>query len=397
MDTKIIALIAGSFLLTGCVTAKVERLNATTKQLSTDVDSYVAMVNRILDQYEKKQIEASKGEIEAYLKTDPRYLEDNNKITDDIEKFNVNFIRRHKIHFVNETGKQQNQYISEYFKILPSLLDEKDIGDSVQGLVTNIDILNQVKEKNLTIADEYKGRLKPNEASLIESVLTNSFKIHQYQTFKNAVNNHYDVILTSLVGQKNDIHVANTLIFRGLNQQFIDSQMILAESFKNQHTETLKLKKDIGGKVNYNDNDFKKFNEMTQLPFVLVRADITEKPAEVDNSYRSAAYLQYCTNKDLVEPKQLPKEISEGMNKTKKIDSFVLTSTDGKTNEKRKYKFDIETLAVIKGDIAVCELIDIIGLLKEKKYNQVESTTLKRSVDNYNKILDLVDTKAETK
>jgi outer membrane murein-binding lipoprotein Lpp/environmental stress-induced protein Ves len=397
MDTKIIALIAGSFLLTGCVTAKVERLNATTKQLSTDVDSYVAMVNRILDQYEKKQIEANKDDIEAYLKTDPRYLEGNKEFTDDIEKFNVIFKRRHQSHFVNETMKQQNKYLSEYFKILPSLLEEKDIGDSVQGLVTNIDILNQVKEKNLTIADEYKGRLKPNEASLIESVLTNSFKIHQYQTFKNAVNNHYDVILTSLVGQKNDIHIANTLIFRGLNQQFIDSQMILAESFKNQHTETLKLKKDIGGQVNYNDNDFKKFNEMTQLPFVLVRADITEKPAEVDNSYRSAAYLQYCTNKDLVEPKQLPKEIPEGMNKTNKIESFVLTSTDGKTIEKRKYKFDTQTLAVIKGDIAVCELIDIIGLLKEKKYNQVESTTLKRSVDNYNKILDLVDKKAETK
>lgn len=397
MDTKIIALIAGSFLLTGCLTAKVEHLHATTKQLSTDVDSYVAMVNRILNQYEKKQIEASKDDIEAYIITDPRYLKGNNQLTDDIENFNVNFTRRHSSHFLNETMKQQNKYISKYFKILPSLLDEKDIGDSVHGLVTNIDILNQVKEKNLTIADEYKGRLKPNEASLIESVLSNSFKIHQYQTFKNALDNHYDVILTSLVGQKNDIHIANTLIFRGLNQQFIDSQMILAESYKNQHTETLKLNKDTGSKVNYNDNDFKKFNEMTQLPFVLVSADNTEKPAEVDNSYRSAAYLKYCTNKDLGEPKPLPKEKPEGMNKTNKIESFILTSNDGKTKETRKYKFDIETLAVLKGDIAVCELIDIIGLLKEKKYYQVESTTLKRSVDNYNQILDLVDKQAETK
>lgn len=391
MDSKIIALIAGSVLLTGCMTAKVERLHANTKQLSIDVDSYVAMSNRIIEQKKKQEIKSSLDDINEYIRTNQQYIKQDKSLVNDTLNFNLILKERYTYHSLNEIVKEQNKYLSDYFKTLPLLLEKQETGDSIHGLVNNIDILNQVIEKNITIADEYKGRLKPNEASLIESILSNGFKIHQYETFKHAIDSHYDVILSALNHQRTFIYTANTEIFEGLNKNFLTSQKLLADSFKNQHTEASKLSELERRKINYKEDDFKKFLELTNKPFVLVRTDVKDKSNDSITNYRSQAYLTICSKKMVDESEE-----KFGTDKTGN-DSFELPFEQGDQMEVRKYKFDIEKLAKIKGDAAVCELIDIIGLLKEKKYDQIESKSLNKSIISYNKLIELVDKNIDKK
>jgi len=388
MDSKIIALIAGSFLLTGCVTSKVERLHSTTTQLSTDIDNYVAMTNRVIDLNQRSYLDFNKNRlIKSNLMANDLSGSEGAVYPNDTVTFNTNLVHIYNNQSVGDKVKQQNKYISEYFKKLPSLLEDKDIGKSIEGLINNVDILNQVIEQNLVTSDEFKGRLKPNEASLIESTLNNGFKYYQYHSFRKAIDRHYDVLLKALELQKSYNYKANEFIFFDFNQQFHKQQKALVDSYIKQHIDAVKLEPGERIKVNYSNDDFSKITEMVKQPFILTKLDVKTNESQLKPDQHSAAYIKSCSQNRVDEfRKRINDRVVEVYPFNAKLDS-------DKNTPLSTYVFDVEQAAKIKGEIPVCALIDIIGLLKEKRYYQVESVSLSRGVADYNKMLDFAETK----
>lgn len=391
MDSKIIALIAGSFLLTGCITSKVDRLHATTSQLSTDVDNYVVMSNRNIDLNQKADLKLKQTLMDLRLKDADTTKSSKDIFDNDSLALNSTLVQMYYSYNNSELFKQQNKYISEYFKQLPKILEEKEIGNSVQGLVNNIDVLNQVIEKNITIADDFKGRLKPNEASLIESTLSNSFKIYQYHKFRQAIDRPYDVIIEALSNQKTYIFSGNEALFLSLNQKAYKNREALVDSYNNQISQAKSLPFSERVKLTYKDEDFKKLMELSQQPYNLQRVDTVNQPVNSLSRERSMAYKKICSTYTI-----------DDFNNQYGNAGLPQNTFDGKigyqpNSPTYKYNFDIEQLALRSAEVPICELIDIVGLLKEKKYSQVESTSLNRGVAEYNKILNFIDPDGQKK
>lgn len=396
MDSKIIALIAGSFLLTGCITGKVERLHTTTSQLSNEVDNYVSMMNRNIDLNHKADLKLKRKVLDLRLQDTIR---GSNELYE-TDTLALNSVLAQLYYNKNnaELYKKQNKYISNYFKSLTNILEEKEIANNIEGLVKNVDVLNQVIEKNIKIEDELKGRLKPNETSIIESTLSNGFKIYQYHKFRKGVDNSYDVILEALYLQKLNIIIGNHGLFLDLNENAFTSRESLVSSYNKQISEAKKLvASENQQKIVYKEEDFKKLTELAHQPYMLQRVDTENQPTNVTSSYRSEAFRKLCPAPEIKKADNSLGAILPPLNTFDAKIEIKDPSQYKNTSQTFKYKFEIESFALKSAEIPVCELIDIVGLMKEKKYSQIETTSLKRGIENYNKILDFVDPDSQKK
>lgn len=385
MDSKIIALIAGSILLTGCITSKVERLHAITSQLSPEIDKYISMSNRVIDINHKSVIKLKKEALDTNLEDEIRGRKNEELYKNEEIALNSALLQMYYSYNNTELFKQQNIYISEYFKALPKVLEKQEIGNNIEGLVNNIDVLNQIIEKNITVSDELKGRLKPNEASLIESVLSNGLSLYQYSKFKKSIDRSYDVILKALSTQRLSIFTGNQVKFGNLNNNFNNTRLALVHSYKKQMSDAKNLPQSERMKLTYKDEDFKKLLELSQQPYSLKPNSNTTTPNIAVARYRSVAFQQNCSNSLLDESNPLMNNVQDQQ------DTFEAQLETKSESPNSTFKYDFKKLALKSGEKPICELIDIIGLLKEKKYTQIESSTLSREVDKYNKILDFVD------
>ncbi|NUF45554.1 hypothetical protein, partial [Acinetobacter pittii] len=216
-------------------------------------------------------------------------------------------------------------------------------------LVNNIDVLNQVIEKNITIADDFKGRFKPNEASLIESTLSNSFKIYQYHKFRQAIDRPYDVILEALINQKTYIFSGNEILFLSLNQKAYNNREALVDSYNNQILQAKSLPVSERVKLTYKDEDFKKLIELSQQPYNLQRVDIVNQPVNSLSRERSMAYKKIC-----------PTYTIDDFNNRYGSAGLPQNTFDGKIDYQSnspayKYNFDIEQLALRSAEVPICE------------------------------------------
>ncbi|GAM29709.1 hypothetical protein P23_0203 [Acinetobacter calcoaceticus] len=391
MDSKIICLIAGSFLLTGCITSKVERLHATTSRLSPEIDKYVSMSNRVIDLNHKSVMKFKKEAFDTNLQDKIRGRKNEELYKSEEIALNTALIHMYSSYNNAELLKQQNIYLSEYFKTLPKLLEKQDIGNNLEGIVNNIDVLNQIIEKNLTIADELRGHLKPNEASLIESTLSNGLSLYQYEKFRHSIDRSYDVILKALRLQKFSIFTGNQILYSFLNQNFNNSRKALVDSYIKQMSDARSLNDSERRKVVYKEDDFNKLIELSQQPYKIKPSDDTKTSNVNLARYRSVAFQQYCSASLLNENNPLLTNIQD---KEATFEAYLRPNSE---SHNLSFSYDIEQFGLKSGEKPVCELIDIIGLLKEKKYSQVESSTLSKDIAQYNKILDFVDSDNQKK
>ncbi|WP_139113953.1 hypothetical protein, partial [Acinetobacter seifertii] len=194
MDSKIIGLIAGSFLLTGCMAAKVDKLHTTTVQLSNDVDSYVKMTDKVVELNNQGFLYYSSNPyFTTYLRSYENSLTPNQKKELDKISFNTQFLINYRNYSLGEDIKKQTSQVSIFFKILPQVLESKDLEPNFQSLVKNIDNLNQTLEKNLNAENgELVGKLKERDIDLINKIFAEGYKKYQLKKFEEILGNQYN-------------------------------------------------------------------------------------------------------------------------------------------------------------------------------------------------------------
>jgi hypothetical protein len=379
MDSKIIGLIAGSFLLTGCISAKVEQLHTTTTQLSTDIDNYVAMSNRVVELNQKSTSSIINLNLDQGVRTLINKNEALGEESDDTKDFNRNFIEIYINYSLAEDVKQLNNLVSEYFKTLPKILENKDIDDKVKGLVKNIDVLNQAIENNLSVEDaNFKGGLKPVQEELIDKTLVYGLKIYQYHLFEKEIERHHNILLNSLILLKYYTYATNQKATFNLNNEFWKTHKYLLDSYIKQHIEASKDQSIDRTNIEYRNEDFEKMEAFLKQPIILNSSYNHSIDMSKPNKYRSNTYLETCTsNTDNL--------TSDLFKKPNTIQFYNVKNPNIKPVE---YSFNLEKIVYLRGDAPTCELINIIGLLKEKKYNQIELKTLEKTTSNYNAVLD---------
>ncbi|PTV55352.1 hypothetical protein [Acinetobacter seifertii] len=377
MDTKIIGLIAGSFFLTGCMTAKVEQLHTTTSQLSNDVDNYVALTSKVVD-FKKQSIlnYQTKDTLTDFLKDKQINKTKEEKNEEDLMNFNNSFLANYKTYSNGENIKQQASQISAYFKMLPNTLESKDLEPKFLNLVKNIDILNKTIEGDLTKdSPELKGGLRPIESDLIDKLFMEGYKVYEYKKFQSLMDLQYDIVLQSIITLKNYTSVALTPAANKLDYDFETSYKDLFTSFLNQHEMAYKKNKNEINKVQYSNDDLKKLNDLFSQPEVINSVVNEYGLNNKSKIFRSEVYKTYClNNEDFDNTGYSIKEFND-LNEPKIVkDNF----------------FNLKNVIFIKGNDPSCELIDILGHLKEKNYNRIDLNSFKRANKDFESVINFM-------
>jgi hypothetical protein len=373
MDSKIIGLIAGSLLLTGCATSKVERLHSTTTQLSTGVDSYVTLTNKVVDFNEKYSLYIDgKQRLELKMKTPLLGMSQKEKEDYNEKNFNRFFLTEYKEYSLGEDARNQSADLSEYFKILPKSLESENLDTNFEGLVNNIDILNKsIEEKIPKDVDGLKGNLTPVEKDLINKIFMEAYKAHQYNQFDERIKDQYIIILQAIINLKDYTHYTLSPVASGLNKDFEDSHQALLASYKKQQKEA-NLSPAKKSKAVYSNEDLNKFYELFKQPIVPNSSSnflTQEKPQQG----RSKLYTEFCRS-------------NLSLNNYYKIEWY----DKNPSNQPIDYSFDFEKILLVKGSEPSCELIDILGLLLEKKYNQIDLKNFEKKTADFNNIVDFL-------
>ncbi len=373
MDSKIIGLIAGSFLLTGCMTAKVEQLHTTTTQLSSGVDSYVTLTNKVVDFNEKYSLYVvGKQSINLKMKSSLLNMTQNEKEDFNEKNFNRFFLTEYKDYSLGEEARKQASDISEYFKNLPKSLESEDINTNFEGLVNNVDILNKSIEGKISKGTEgLKGNLTPVEKDLINKIFMEAYKGHQYKQFDERIKDQYIVILQAILNLKDYTYYTLTPVTIAVKKDFEDSHKALIASFKKQQKEA-NLSAAKKSKASYSTEDLNKMYELFKQPIVPNSSSnylTQEKPQQG----RSKLYIEFCSS-----------NLSSNNNYT--IQMYDMDSSHPPEN----YSFDFEKIIYMKGSEPSCELIDILGLLLERKYNQIDLKNFEKKTSDFNNVLDFL-------
>ncbi|MFW1759852.1 hypothetical protein, partial [Acinetobacter guillouiae] len=82
---------------------------------------------------------------------------------------------------------------------------------------------------------------------------------------------------------------------------------------------------------------------------------------------------------------------------------IVSQNIDSPTNpvrfktEEYKILFDIEKYYKNSGDQVICEMINIVGLLNEHNFDQIELTTLERNLNTYEELMNYISPRPKAK
>lgn len=375
MDSKIIALIAGSFLLTGCMSAKVEQLHDTTTKLTTDVDSYVTLTNKVVDLNKQSSLYIE-GKKDLLLMIRSPILGNTQEEKEEYnsKSFNRVFINQYTRFSTGESIKLQSTQISEYFKNLPKSLESKNLDQNLQGLVKNIDILNQSLEGNIqNNGDAPKGKLTPIDDDLINKILMEAYKGHQYKDFDKNINKQYKDVLKAIIHINE--YTNSTLIpfAQSLNKDFASSHQELLTSYAKKHKEANSSPAKWSN-VAYSNGDLKKIYQLLEQPIVPNSAS-NDLSQEKPQQERTQLYTKFC-NYYATSPSE------DYVIKWYPDDDIKTQPTD--------YSFNFEKIIYIKGSEPSCELMDILGLLIERKYDQIDLTNFEKKTSDFNNIVDFL-------
>lgn len=373
MDSKIIALIAGSFLLTGCMTNKVEKLHDTTMKLTTGVDSYVALTDKVVDFNEKYSLYIyGKKYIEMNIKTPIVGVTKKEKEEENSNNFNSFFIRKYKEYSLGEDARNQSADLSEYFKLLPKSLESENLDTNFQGLVDNIDILNKaIADKTPKEGEGLKGNLTPEDKDLINKIFMEAYKAYQYNQFDERIKDQYIVILQAIINLKDYTHYALMPVAKDLNIDFQNSHKALLASYSKQREEA-NLSPAKRSKAVYSTKDLNKIYELLKEPIV-PNSSSNYLPQNISQQQRTELYTKFCNS---------------NLSSTK---NYTIQVYDSNPNKKpTDYSFDFEKILYMKGSEPSCELIDILGLLLERKYNQIDLRNFEKKTADLNNILEFL-------
>lgn len=377
MDNKIIGLIAGSFLLTGCMTAKVEQLHTTTSQLSNDVDNYVAATSKVVDLKKQSILNyQTKDTLSDNLQDRQVNKTKEEKIEEDLIKFNNSFLANYKTYSNGENIKQQANQISDYFKILPKALESQDLEPKFLNLVKNIDILNKTIKGDLTKdSSELKGGLRPIESDLIDKIFLEGYKTYEYKKFQSLMDLQYDIVLQAIITLKNYTSFALNPAANKLYYDFESTYNDLFTSYLNQHEMAYKKNKLEINYVQYSNDDLKKLNDLFSQPEVINSLVNDNNLNNKSKIFRSQFYKEYCLTK-------------EDFDDT----GFMIKEFNDPTDIKKfnENLFNLKNVIFIKGSTPSCELIDILGNLKEKNYNRIDLNSFERANKDFENVINFL-------
>ncbi|MEO9280019.1 hypothetical protein ABFY81_08895 [Acinetobacter sp. WA-87] len=376
MDSKIIGLIAGSFLLTGCISAKVEQLHDATTKLTTSVDKYVVLTNKIVDYNDKYSIyidgnkDLSLGiNISTPIEIKDQKEEDENNS----RNFNRIFINQYINYSLGEDIKQQSAQLSEYFKILPKSLESENINENFNSLVENIDQLNKIIEGKLrNNGDVPQGNLTTTDKKIIDTFFKEAYQIHQYKQFDKIINDQYEIILQAIINIMNYTNYTLTPVAKNLNSDFENSHKSLLKSFAKQQKQATKSPAKTA-KANYSIEDLKKIEQLLNQPMV-ANSSLNYLAQESPLQERSKLYTKFC-----------PSNLSSSKYYT--IKWYI---SDNKNSQYTDYSFDFKNILYMKGREPNCELIDILGLLLERKYKQIDLSKFEKKTSDLDKVVDFL-------
>ncbi|WP_447499911.1 hypothetical protein [Acinetobacter oleivorans] len=291
----------------------------------------------------------------------------------------------------NDIYLQQNENLSNYFKNLPLILEDKSV--DIAGLVENINYLNQVIDKNVNEAGEVQKTTKQPPLDLTVKALSSGFKIYQYNTFKKAIKDPSPVIINLLKKERNLFKVnADSVANLKLNLKYYSEYKVIEDSLVNQYRAKMELRnRGIKPKREYKLKELENFNEFFNQSYTYIDLQNFTLPNEYEPKVKSAAYNEACviskneqekTYKDFLKDNENNKINTADYTYKLMYPSKPLPTSDG--------FFDIEKQFFKSGDQLVCQLINIVGLLNENKLNDIDLNKLDLKMNEYEKLLKFV-------
>jgi hypothetical protein len=381
MDKNILCIAVMATLLTGCISNKVNHAHTTAVNLSQDMEKFVLLSNTSIELNKALALKEQDHQLGNGLLPKISLSKTDRETTVKYNTFHAyDLIYSNKE--VNEAFTKQNQLLVEYFKNLSPILEDKSV--DVAGLVKNIDYLNQVIEKNVSEDGQVNGGLNEVEVDLITKTLSSGFKFHQYKVFENAIREQFPIIIEALYWQKvlfNDN--ADYISGNHLNENFALEYRNIEKNLLNQFNvyDDLRVR---GGKPvpTYNLKEIKKFDELTSQPYTYFNY---LKPVDYkyeEPSVKSASYIKICE----IDKNKQENEFSNFITQNK--NNLVEVKDVSQAPPTFQYVFyDVERKYLQSGDQLICELINIVGLMQENKFDDVKLKGLEKYLSNYDELL----------
>ncbi|WP_419299203.1 hypothetical protein [Acinetobacter guillouiae] len=195
-------------------------------------DKYAKLSDRAVDNYQALVLKEQKNELSIGLLPSENMNSDIQKNSPQT-KFNTSYRIIYKNQIRNAAIKRQSKDLAEYFKSLPLILEDKKA--DINGLVKDIDIMNQVIEQNITLDKKFEGRLKVAQSDSISNTLSSGFRLYQYHIFKKTIRDHYPIIIKALVNQRIFLAENAESSTKNLNKKYFESYKSLNDAYVGQY------------------------------------------------------------------------------------------------------------------------------------------------------------------
>lgn len=381
MEKNILCIAIMASLLTGCISSKVNNAHTTSANLSQDIDKFVMLSNTSIELNKALALKEQDHQLGNGLFPSMSLRKTDRESTVKYNTFQTyDLIYSNKE--VNEAYKKQNQLLMEYFKNLPLILEDKSV--DVAGLVKNVDYLNQVIEKNVSEDGQVNVGINEVEKDLITKTISSGFKFHQYKVFKNAIHEQFPIIIEALYWQKVLFKDnANYISDNHLNEKYSFEYRNIEKNLLNQFNvyDDLRVR---GGKPvpTYNLKEIKNLDELSSQPYTYFNY---LKPVDYkydEPTVKSATYIKICENDKNKQENEFSKFVTQNKNNLVEIKDV---SQEPPTFQYVFY--DVERKYLQSGDQLICELINVVGLMQENKFDDVKLKGLEKYLSNYDELL----------
>lgn len=382
MEKKILCIAIMGSLLTGCISDKINHAHTTAVNLSQDIDKFVILSNTTIELNKALALKEQDHIISNGL------LYPNKDLSKADRKSHFKYMIYETYGLmsskkrVNEAYIRQNQLLGEYFKNLPLILEDKSL--DLSGLVDNVDYFNQVLGKKVGEDGQAQGGLTTPQKDIITTTLTSGFKFHQYKIFKKAIQEQSPKIIEALKWQivlfnDNRILVSENYLNEQYKNDYINNEKSLLNKF---HVNDDLIERGGTPVPKYNLEEVKNLSELNSQPYTYYSLlNPVDKKLE-EPKVKSEAYIKNCevpekTQKDEFEKflKRNEKNLIEIKDVSKVPPTFQLGF------------YDVERNYSKSGDQLICELINIVGLMQENKFEDVKLNSLEKYLSNYDQFL----------
>lgn len=380
MEKKILCMAVLFSLLSGCISSKVSNVHEMSNNLSDDVDKFIQLSNTSVELNKALVLKEQDHELSngIFPQDKSKTKRESKVIYNTFQVYDI--IYRNKK--INDAYLKQNKVLVDFFKSMPLILDDRSV--DIAGLVSNVDNLTQVIEKNVSSDGKVNEGINNDEKDLVTKTLSSGFKVHQYNTFKKSIREQAPNILEALKLRKSLFKEnAKYISYNFLNEKYSNDYNNIQNSILNQFNSNEVLiargRKPI---PQYNLKELKKIDELSNQPYIYFN---TINP--VDKRYdepkvKSAAYKKYCYADERTQKQEFLDFIEKNKN-----NSIVIADVSQDPPSLQSSFYDIERNYLKSGDQLVCELINIVGLMQENKFDDVHLKDFEMYLSNYDELL----------